>query len=47
MWVELKRVFIAFCVFLLSDWWKFLYSIMGNVVFTINPTVKHNYFKTN
>jgi len=28
-----------------SVWCNFLKSIMGNVVFTRNPTVKQDYFK--
>lgn len=35
----------VFCLFQRSDWWNVLYSIMGNVVFTTNSAVKHDYFK--
>ncbi len=44
--VELSgRSFGALYSLWLSDWWNFLHSIMGIVVFTTNFAIKHDYLK--
>lgn len=38
--------YILWCAFLAkTDWWTFLNSIMGNVVFIMNSAIKHDSLK--